>query len=69
MRQFIKYSLAICCIDSIDTYTISPEHHSSLIENQKLLENLIPSWAKDRVICYIQAAQNFDTLYPALGHH
>ena len=66
---FIKYSFVICCLDGIDTYIISPEYYSSLIEDQELLENLIPSWRKDRVIYLIQTAQKFDALYLAFGHH
>jgi len=69
MGQFIKYSLAICCIDDIDTYIISPEHYSTLIGNQELLENFSPSWAKERVIYYIQVTKKFDALYLAFGHH
>ena len=66
---FIKYSFVICCLDGIDTYIISPEYYSSLIEDQELLENLIPSWRKDRVIYLIQTAQKFDALYLAFGHN
>lgn len=69
MVPLIKYSSAIHCINDIDTYIISPELYSSLIENPALLENLIPSWAKDRVIYYMQISQKFDALYLAFGHH
>lgn len=69
LKQIEKYSSAICCIDDIETYIISPEHYSFLIENQELLENLIPSWAMDWVIRYVQVTKKFDALYLAFGHH
>lgn len=69
MGHLKEYCLAICCIDGIDTYIISPEHYSFFIDDQALLEDLIPSWAKNWVIYFVQAAKKFDALYVALGHH
>lgn len=69
LKRIEKFSSAICCIDDIETYIISSEHHASLIESQELLENLIPPWAMDWIIRYIQVAKKFDALHLAFGHH
>ena len=63
LKRIEKFSSAICCIDDIETYIISSEHHASLIESQELLENLIPPWAMDWIIRYIQVAKKFDALH------
>ena len=70
MESLKKYCLAICSIDGIDTYIISPVHYDSLMANQELLENLTSSsWGKDRIMSFIQTAKTFDALYFAFGHH
>lgn len=69
MEPLKKYCSAICCVDGVGTYIISPAQYASLMADQELLGKLISSCAKNSLKYFIQTAEKIDTLYLAFGHH